>query len=48
MQIRVPTVELVKNLQRDLSQSQNKGRQVVLAGTQPAKRAEVKNQFDSI
>jgi methyl-accepting chemotaxis protein len=38
MQIRVPTVELVKDLQRDLNMTQNKGRQAVLAGTQPEKR----------
>lgn len=47
MEIRVPTIELLKNLQRDLNQSQNKGRQVVLAGTQSTKSADAKNSFDS-
>jgi methyl-accepting chemotaxis protein len=38
VQLRVPTVELVKDLQRDLNQTQNKGRQAVLAGTEAARR----------
>jgi methyl-accepting chemotaxis protein len=51
MQTRVPTVELVKDLQRDLNQTQNKGRQAVLAGTQPERRDAAKklhgNAWDS-
>ena len=38
MQMRVPTVELLKDLQRDLNMTENKGWQAVLAGTQPERR----------
>jgi methyl-accepting chemotaxis protein len=42
VQLRVPTVGLVKDLQRDLNQTQNKGRQAVLAGSDPARRDKAK------
>ncbi len=46
-ELRVPTVMFLKDLQRDLNQSQSKGRQVVLAGTQPSKREDAQKLFDS-
>src|SRR4029077_3762503 len=46
-QIRVPTVEMLKDLQGDLNQTQSKGRQTILAGTQPTKRDAAKTLFDS-
>jgi methyl-accepting chemotaxis protein len=45
--MRVPTISALKDLQRDLNQVQSKGRQVVLAGTDPARRDAAKQQFDS-
>jgi methyl-accepting chemotaxis protein len=41
-QMRLPTVEFVKDLQRDLNQTQNKGRQAVLAGNEPDRREAAK------
>jgi methyl-accepting chemotaxis protein len=38
MELRVPSVVFAAKLQRDLNQSQSKGRQAVLAGTDPARR----------
>ena len=32
MSVRVPTIGALKNLQRDLNQTQSKGRQAILAG----------------
>jgi methyl-accepting chemotaxis protein len=46
-QIRVPTVKMLSDLQRDLNQTQSKGRQVILAGTQLARRDAGKTLFDS-
>ncbi len=46
VQLRVPTIELVKDLQRDLNMTQNKGRQVVLLGTQTTRRGIAKKQYD--
>jgi methyl-accepting chemotaxis protein len=46
MQMRVPTGELIKDLQRDLNQTQNKGRQAVLAGTLPERRDAAKKLHD--
>src|SRR5689334_23747822 len=46
-QLRVPTVEALKDLQRDLNQTQSMGRQAVLSGTQPARRDAAKVLFDS-
>ena len=45
--VRVPTVETLKDLQRDLNQTQSKGRQAVLSGTQPARKDAAKVLFDS-
>jgi len=44
---RVPSVNALKNLQRDLNQTQSKGRQAILAGTQPARREEARKLFAS-
>jgi methyl-accepting chemotaxis protein len=38
MELRIPTSEVIKDLQRDLNATQNKGRQAVLGGTDPARR----------
>ncbi|MGD0514960.1 MAG: methyl-accepting chemotaxis protein [Terriglobales bacterium] len=38
-ELRYPTLETARRLQRDLNQTQNKSRQVILAGAEPAKRA---------
>jgi methyl-accepting chemotaxis protein len=46
LDIRVPSVEAAKNLQRDLNMTQNKGRQTVLAGTDPTRREAAKKLFD--
>ncbi len=46
LDIRVPTLEEAKNLQRDLNQAQSKGRQVVLAGAQTDRREAAKKLFD--
>jgi methyl-accepting chemotaxis protein len=46
-QIRVPTVKTLSDLQRDLNQAQSKGRQVILAGTQPTRRDEAQKVFES-
>ena len=37
-ELRYPTLETARKLQRDLNQSQSKGRQVILAGAKPARR----------
>ena len=42
----VPQGEATRELQRDLNQTQSKGRQVILAGTVPARREEAKKVFD--
>ena len=45
LDVRVPTLEEAKNLQRDLNQAQSKGRQVVLAGAQTDRREAAKKLF---
>jgi methyl-accepting chemotaxis protein len=45
--VRIPTIKLVLELQRDLNQSQSKGRQGILAGSDTARRADAKKLFDS-
>lgn len=47
MTVRVPTIETCISLQRDLNQTQSKGRQVILAGSQPARWEVAKKTFDS-
>jgi methyl-accepting chemotaxis protein len=46
MVVRVPTIKALIGLQRDLSQTQSKGRQVILAGSQPALSAAGQKGFD--
>ena len=43
---RFPSLEAAWKLQRDLNQTQSKGRQVILAGKEAARRAEAKMLFD--
>jgi len=45
--MRVPTIAALKDLQGDLNQVQSKGRQIILAGGQPARRDAAKKTFDS-
>jgi methyl-accepting chemotaxis protein len=44
--LRVPSLEAATRLQRDLNQTQVKGRQAILAGSQPARRAKTKELFE--
>lgn len=44
--LRFPTVEAIKDLQRDLNQTQSKGRQAVLAAGQAIRRAAAEQIFD--
>ena len=46
MTVRAPTIAALKDLQRDLNQTQSKGRQVVLAGAEPARREAAQKTFD--
>jgi methyl-accepting chemotaxis protein len=41
-----PTLETTRRLQRDLNQTQSKGRQIILAGTETARREAAKKLFD--
>jgi methyl-accepting chemotaxis protein len=45
--VRVPTINALTSLQRDLNQTQSKGRQAILAGSQPARWEAAKKTFDS-
>jgi methyl-accepting chemotaxis protein len=45
--VRVPTINALTSLQRDLNQTQSKGRQAILAGNQPARWEAAKKTFDS-
>lgn len=45
--MRVPTIAALKDLQRDLNQAQSKGRQVILAGGEPARCEAATKIFDS-
>jgi methyl-accepting chemotaxis protein len=45
-EVRIPGIAAAKELQRDLNQSQSKGRQVVLAGTQTDRKDAAKKLFD--
>ena len=47
VELRVPSIEAVISLQRDLNQAQSKGRQVVLAGAETSRREGAKRLFDS-
>jgi len=44
--IRFPSVEAARRLQRDLNQTQNKSRQTILAGAEPSRRDSAKKGFD--
>jgi methyl-accepting chemotaxis protein len=44
---RFPSIEAAKNLQRDLNQTQSKGRQAVLAGAESGRRDGAKKLFDA-
>ncbi len=46
MGVSMPTLETCRNLQKDLNQTQSKGRQVILAGTETARRESAKKLFD--
>ena len=45
--VRYPSLAACKDLQRDLNQTQSKGRQIVLAGMEPARRDAGKKLFDA-
>jgi len=45
--VRAPTISAAKDLQRDLIQTQSKGRQVILAGSDSARSEPAKKSFDS-
>jgi methyl-accepting chemotaxis protein len=47
MTVRIPTIAALKDLQRDLNQTQNRGRQSTLAGNEPARWEDTKKGFDS-
>jgi methyl-accepting chemotaxis protein len=44
----VPTINTLKDLQRDLNQTQSEGRQAVLAGSEPARWESSKQAFTSV
>jgi len=46
LDLRFPTLATAKDLQRDLNQTQSKGRQAILAGAEPARREAAKKLFD--
>ena len=45
-EVRIPSLKAAIRLQRDLNQTQVKGRQAILAGAQPARREEAKKLFE--
>ena len=45
-EVRYPSLATCKDLQRDLNQTQSKGRQVVLAGAEPARRDAARKLFN--
>jgi methyl-accepting chemotaxis protein len=47
VEMRFPAVETARKLQRDLNYTQVKGRQAILAGTEPARWKEAKDAFDA-
>ena len=47
MAVRVPSVNALLDLQKELNQTQSKGRQVVLAGTDSARRESAQKLFDT-
>jgi methyl-accepting chemotaxis protein len=47
MTVRVPTINALTSLQRELNQTQSKGRQIILAGADPSRRESAQKLFDS-
>jgi methyl-accepting chemotaxis protein len=47
MTVRVPTINALTSLQRELNQTQSKGRQVILAGADASRRESAQKFFDS-
>jgi len=47
LETRAPSIESIIGLQRDLNQTQSKGRQVILAGAETSRREEARRVFDS-
>ena len=47
MTVRVPTISSLKDVQRDLNQTQSKGHQAILAGTVPEGREAAQRLFDA-
>jgi methyl-accepting chemotaxis protein len=45
-ELRYPTLEICRRLQRDLNQTESKGRQVILAATEPDRRDQARKVFD--
>ena len=46
LEVRIPSLDAARNLQRDLNQTQSKGRQFILAGAEAQRREEAKKLFD--
>jgi CHASE3 domain sensor protein len=46
LELRFPSLEAAKNLQRDLNQTQSKGRQFILAGAEQVRKDAAKKLFD--
>src|ERR1019366_3816449 len=46
-ELRIPQGKVVRELQRDLNQTASKTRQAILAGAEPARKAEAKKAFDA-
>jgi methyl-accepting chemotaxis protein len=46
MGVNMPTLEACRNLQRDLNQTQSKGRQAILAGAETARKESAKKLFE--
>ncbi len=44
-ELRYPTLEICRRLQRDLNQTQSKGRQVILEATEPDRRDQARKVF---
>ncbi len=48
IEVRVPSQKLPIDLERDLNQSQNKGRQVILAGADPVRKEAAEKKYEDI
>jgi len=47
MALRIPTIAALKDLQRDLNQTQSRARQAILSGGEPGRREAAKTLFDA-